>query len=227
MPLPITVLIPAFNEEECIACTVRGVKSTGIADRVLVVDDGSTDNTASAAQRVGAEVIRLNTNKGKGNALNTGILSIKSGVVVFIDGDTGQSSTEFYKLALPVLKGNADIAIGILPPPSVKGGLGIVKKTADIIMIKTAQRRLQAALSGQRAARRDVLSAIGPLSEGFAVEIGMNVRALTLGFKIMEIPVDMYHRESGRNLRGFLHRGRQLSDILKYYKDELRGNTLC
>lgn len=219
----VTVLIPAYNEEKYIVSTIRGVKSSGAADRILVVDDGSIDKTAEAARETGAEVIRLSSNRGKGNALNTGLLRVPSGVVVFIDADTGQSAAELYKLVVPVLEGKADMTIGVLPPSSVRGGFGLVKKLAGTLVLKSTGVGLDAGLSGQRAVKREVLSAIGPVSEGFAVEVGMNIKALSLGYRALEVPVKMHHRESGRNLEGFVHRGRQFCDILKFCLKEARG----
>lgn len=225
MDTEITVLIPAFNEERYIADTLYGVKSAGIANRVLVVDDCSTDNTSSIAQDAGAEVIRRISNRGKGNALNTGLKSIISGVVVFIDGDVGRSAKEFYKLVEPILAGDADMVIGVLPPSTVKGGFGLVKKTSERLILKSTGKRLNGCLSGQRAATRETLSAVGEIPDGFAAEVGINIKALNLGYRVLEVPVKMSHRESGRNLEGFLHRGIQFYDILKFYsrKGRIKG----
>ncbi|MGI6703348.1 MAG: glycosyltransferase family 2 protein [Clostridia bacterium] len=226
MKQQVTVLIPAYNEAEYITRTIYGVKFSGVADRILVVDDGSTDKTAEAAREAGADVIRLSVNRGKGNALNEGLSKVHSGVVVFVDADTGQSASELYKLVKPVLAGEADMTIGILPPSSVKGGFGFVKKLARALVKKSTGIELDAGLSGQRAVRREVLSGIGPVPEGFATEVGLNIKALNLGYRVVEVPVNMYHRESGRNLRGFLHRGKQFCDILKYCLSEARDNRL-
>ncbi len=216
MVAQVTVLIPAYNESAYITDTIYGVKAAGIADRILVIDDGSRDKTAQIAACAGAEVIKLGANEGKGNALNIGIASICSEITVFLDGDIGKSAVELRKLVEPILAGDADMTIGILPPPTHKGGLGIVKNTARWLVYKNTGKRLDGALSGQRAVRQEVLKDIGSIPGGFAAEVGINIKALELGYKIMEVPVKMFHRESKRDLKGFMHRGRQFYDILKF-----------
>jgi glycosyltransferase involved in cell wall biosynthesis len=212
----VTVLIPAYNEEDYIGSTIFGVRASGSADRIIVVDDGSTDDTAVVAARSGAEVLRIEGNRGKGYALNCGLERIKSGIVVFIDADVGQSAVEMQKLIAPVVSGEADMTIGVLPPALRKGGFGLVRKLAYTVVKRNTGRELSAGLSGQRAARREMLSAIGPVPSGFAAEIGLNIKALSKGYRVVEVPVNMFHRESGRNLKGFMHRGKQFMDILLF-----------
>ena len=72
-----------------------------------------------------------------------------------------------------------------------------------------------APLSGQRAMRRDVLDAVGDLAGGFGVEVGLTIDAAQAGFRVMEVPVAMRHRETGRDVAGFLHRGRQLVHVAR------------
>ncbi len=212
----VAVLIPAYNEEYYIGGTILGVRASGSADRIIVVDDGSTDDTAAVAARSGAEVLRIESNRGKGYALNYGLQRIKSGIVVFIDADVGQSAVELQKLVAPVVSGEADMTIGVLPPSSRKGGFGLVKKLADTIVKRNTGRKLSAGLSGQRAVRMELLSAIGPVPGGFAAETGLNIKALAKGYRVVEVPVNMFHRESGRNKKGFMHRGKQFMDILLF-----------
>ena len=212
----VAVLIPAYNEEYYIGGTILGVRASGSADRIIVVDDGSTDDTAAVAARSGAEVLRIESNRGKGYALNYGLQRIKSGIVVFIDADVGQSAVELQKLVAPVVSGEADMTIGVLPPSSRKGGFGLVKKFADTIVKRNTGRKLSAGLSGQRAVRMELLSAIGPVPGGFAAETGLNIKALAKGYRVVEVPVNMFHRESGRNIKGFMHRGKQFMDILLF-----------
>lgn len=220
----VTVLVPAFNEEKYIGSTIYGMKASGMAKRVIVVDDGSSDSTAQVAMASGAEVLKMESNRGKGHALNCGLKNIESGIVVFIDADIGQSSSELDKLVWPVLKGEADMTIGVLPPPLKKGGFGLVKTLVKVLVFTSTGERLTAGLSGQRAFRREVLYDIGPVPDGFAAEIGLNIKTLKKGYRVLEVPVNMAHRETGRNLKGFIHRGRQFVEILKFYLMEARGN---
>ncbi len=224
MKQQVTVLIPAFNEQKYIGSTIYGIKASGIVDRVVVVDDGSRDNTAQVASDLGAEVIRLKRNRGKGYAINYGLGSVCSEIIVFLDADIGKSSSELTKLVEPVMTGKADMTIGIFPPAVNKGGFGLVKKLARLLVYASTGKILKSGLSGQRAFRRDVLLAIEPVPDGFAAEIGMNIKAMKMGYTVIEVPVKMTHRETKRNLKGFIHRGRQFFEILRFYLREARSN---
>lgn len=212
-----TVIIPAYNEENRIGQTISGLRSSCYVDKILVVDDGSQDRTAIVAEKNGAQVLKLETNMGKGHALNTGVNRADGEVVAFIDADVGKSSCEVDKLLHPVLKGEADVVIGIFPPPRKKGGFGLVKKMARHTVSKYTDCQLKAILSGQRAFRKEVLESIGPIPRGYAAEVGMTINILQKGFTIVEVPVNMTHRETGRDLKGFVHRSKQFLDILKLY----------
>ena len=107
----VVVVIPAYNEERFIGSVVIQTKS--YADTVIVVDDGSSDNTAVVATSAGALVVKHETNQGKGVALNTGFAyarSLGADVVVTIDADGQHDSAEIHAVVDPVLDGDADIA---------------------------------------------------------------------------------------------------------------------
>ena len=78
---------------------------------------------------------------------------------------------------------------------------------------------LRAPISGQRALRGDVLPVVVPFAHGFGMEIGMTVDAARAGYRVAEVELDLAHRSTGRSLRGFAHRGRQLADFARVYLD--------
>jgi glycosyltransferase involved in cell wall biosynthesis len=112
-PKDTTVVIPAFNEANGIAVTIEGLKSQGFAE-ILVVDDGSTDETAERAEAAGARVVRHPYNKGNGAAVKTGIREAGSRVVLLMDGDTQHDPAEAAKLIGPI--GNYDMVSGAWRP---------------------------------------------------------------------------------------------------------------
>jgi glycosyltransferase involved in cell wall biosynthesis len=109
----IVVLIPAYNEERFIGSMVLKLQSLPVT--VVVVDDGSEDDTANLAERAGAIVVRQPENKGKAEALNAGfqvVQQLNPEVVVTIDGDLQHYPEELPRLVQPILENRADIVIG-------------------------------------------------------------------------------------------------------------------
>lgn len=214
-PAKVSVVIPAHNEAERIADTVRGVLSIPEVSEVLVVDDASSDDTAELAQQAGARIIKLKTNLGKGGALNTGIAQATGDIVALLDGDLGHTSKEARLLILPVLEGTADMTIAKFPPSKKKGGFGLVKNLARKGILYFAGLETQAPLSGQRVMTRDVLSKILPLASGYGVEVALTIKVARHGFRVMEVSTTMSHSETGRDLRGFMHRGKQFIHVAR------------
>jgi glycosyltransferase involved in cell wall biosynthesis len=208
------VLIPAYNEERVIAETIQAVQEIPGVAQIIVVDDGSTDQTALRAEQGGAVVIKAEKNRGKGGALNLGLSMVTSEYLLLLDADLGATATEGKKLLEAVSKGQADLIIGRFPARRRKSGLGFVLLFARWIIKQTTGLTLSAPLSGQRALNRKALQAIdGKFAEGFGVEVAMIIDLARKGLVIKEIPVGMTHRQTTRNLAGFYHRGRQFLDV--------------
>ncbi len=212
----ITVLIPVFNEVEQIESTIKALQNIDLLNRIVVIDDGSTDNTFGIANGLGVEVYKLNGNKGKGYALNYGVQKVISGssIIIFLDGDLGSTSNEVKKLIMPILNNKADVTIAKFPPAKIKGGFGLVKGLAKFSVYKLTGKKVNTALSGQRAFRSSVLKSLY-IPQDYGAEVGMLIDILNHGFRVMEVEVNMSHRETKRNLSGFLHRGKQFYQISK------------
>ncbi|MDH7601851.1 MAG: glycosyltransferase family 2 protein [Armatimonadota bacterium] len=221
----VSVLIPAYNEEDLIADTVRAVSHIPEISEILVVDDGSTDATAEKAEEAGARVIRLQRNIGKGAALNAGLAKTDADVILMLDADLGSSASEASRLLEPVLRGEADMSIAVITAPAGhRGGFGCVMKLSKWAVKRYAGANISAPLSGQRAVRRKLLEEIGGFADGFGAETALTIDALRKGFKVVEIELPLRHRYTGRDWRGFAHRFRQFLDILnvvwrRYRKD--------
>lgn len=218
----VTVVIPAYNEQEHIADTIRAVKKRGFAEEIIVVNDGSQDSTGERARAEGVTVLDLNPNQGKGEALNSSIPYINGEIVVFLDADLGECAGQGELLIKPVMEGQADLAVARFPRPRKKGGFGLVKGLAARA-IRRAGMEVTEPLSGQRAMTRKLLLDVLPLSSGFGLEVGMSIRALRRGYRIVEVDTTMTHAETGRDLQGFWHRGRQFLDVLKVIIKEAKG----
>jgi len=215
-------LIPCFNNADSIGAAVAALRADPRVDEVLVIDDGSTDATARAAGAAGARVISLGENCGKHVALDRGFLEVHSfDVFLMVDGDTGSTAGSVADLLDPIIAGNADMVVGVLPSAGNKGGFGTVRTFARWCIARTSGFESRAPMSGQRALRRSVYDACRPLSYGYAVDAAMTADAARKGFRILEIDVDMTHDHRGRSLRGFLHRARQGWHILRTFAPRL------
>ncbi|MGC8834186.1 MAG: glycosyltransferase family 2 protein [Armatimonadota bacterium] len=210
----VSAIIPAYNEAETITATVKAALSLPFVSEVVVVDDGSKDETAVLAEQAGAtKVIRHPRNMGKGEAMNTGLKAASGDVLLLLDGDLGETASEGFKLLEPVLNGQADMTIARFPRRTRGGGFGIALRIARWGVRTLTGRPIQFPLSGQRAVRRSVIEDIGGFPPRFAVETGMTIDVLRRGYRVLEVDTNMSHRVTGRDAAGFLHRGKQLFDI--------------
>lgn len=212
----ITVLIPVYNEGDKIGHTLDALSSSKYVNQIVVVDDGSTDNTREVLNNYPVKVYLLDKNQGKGNAMNYGIEKVidNSKIVCFLDGDIGESSIEIDKLIKPIIEEDIDCTIAKFSKAKRKGGVGLVKKLAKRGVRYFTGIEIDSSLSGQRCFKKQVLKSLGKMESGYGVEVGMTIDILNKGYSIKEVPVNMTHRETGRDLKGFIHRGRQFVHIL-------------
>lgn len=214
----VSVLIPAYNEAGNIEITIGSLQEVPGIEEIIVVDDGSDDGTSDRASKAGAFVLSLPCNRGKGEALNYGARFIKGDFVLLIDADTTKTAREAERLLRPVIEGRADMTIAVFPGTnSSQGGFGLVKKIARKGLLYYTGMDFKEPLSGQRALTREALKGVLPLDSGFGAEVGISLKAARMGYRIMEVPVRMEHRRTGRNFQGFYHRGRQFWHISRVF----------
>ena len=217
----VAVVIPAKDEADRIAATIRAARSIPRVDLVVVVDDGSEDDTQDVARAAGATVVRHSVNRGKASAMETGasVVSMRDAdgvaprVLLFIDADLGETAVECAPLVGPVLDDGVDCTIASLPPQQGAGGHGFVTGLGRKAIFKATGWSPQQPLSGQRCMTRDAFEAARPLAKGWGVEIGMTIDLLVEGFTLQEVPCDLKHRASGTDLRGQMHRADQYKDV--------------
>lgn len=210
-------LIPAYRAEATIAETIRAVRP--LVDHVVVVDDGSPDATAAAAEAAGASVVRLDRNLGKAHAVAAGLAaSPDADHYLLVDSDLGATAVGLAPLLGPVRSGAADMAIGRLPVAGRRGGFGTARRLAEWGIRRATGWQAKAPLSGQRAVRGALLRALyagGPPGDRFGLEVALTIEALRQGARLVEVPVEVDHHHRGRTLGGFAHRGQQAADIAR------------
>ena len=125
----VSVLVPAFNEAEFIPVTLDSLRESLPGAELIVIDDGSSDNTADLARAKGAQVIRHDRNRGKACALTSGLEKCTGEIVAMVDGDMGPYAAEIVPLVVAVTGGQCDLAIAVFSR-SQGGGLGLVRNLA-------------------------------------------------------------------------------------------------
>lgn len=210
----VVALVSARNEADRIAACVEALLP--IVSSVVVVDDGSTDATTHEARMAGATVVRSGRRRGKGGAIEGALqIVVPADVWLLVDGDLGGTAKALAPLVDAIADGSADVAVAVLPPQE-GGGLGIVKRAAAFAIRALTGFSAREPLSGQRALSGAALRAVRPLAPGFGVETAMTIDAVRRGLRVVEVPVDgLEHRPTFRDVRGFVHRGRQGWDILR------------
>jgi glycosyltransferase involved in cell wall biosynthesis len=194
----IVVAIPCLNEERNIGSLV--LQARRWATEVIVVDDGSGDETAEVAEAAGAIVVRHAENQGKGAALNSAFgvaLGRGADVLILMDGDGQHRAAAIPSLAKPILDGEADIVVGSRHLQD--GGIPKVRRIGQKVV--TAATNLGSGVnltdsqSGFRAFSHRALEGMTFSSRGFAVESEMQFLALDRGLRVIEIAIEAVYAD--------------------------------
>lgn len=217
MTLTASIVIPAWNEGDRIVETLRSLRSLeqdgAYVWEIIVVDDGSQDDTAKLASPWSDLMVRHPINRGKGAALETGWKNATCPHIAFLDADLGESAVHVTQLLRPVWADELDMCIAILPAPRVRAGFGFVKRIARKGIQSLCGFEPSAPLSGQRALKREMLLALPAFARGFGIEVGLTIDAVRRGYRVAEVEIPFRHRETDRSWAGFYHRGKQFAAV--------------
>lgn len=199
-------MVPAFNEELNVGPVIDALRSQYPEARVVVINDGSLDRTATVARAHSATLLDLPFNLGIGGAVQSGLLYARRegfDIAVQIDGDGQHDAHEAAKLIERVEHGECDVAIGsrFVEKTSYRAPLGRRLGIATFAMVNRLilHRRIEDCTSGFRAFNR---SAIEFLSEDYPHDFPEPESIITLcrnGFRVIEVPVQMHPRAAGRS----------------------------
>ena len=205
MDEPLTILVPARDEEQVIGPTVTRLRNAFPQAEVIVADDGSRDRTAEVAEEAGAVVLRL-PRRGKGQALSAAERAAPPGALLLCDADLSGELE-------PLLHGDGDLKVAAFAE-RVGGGFGLAKRVARELIALRCGLDLREPLSGQRAVSAEARAACFPVAPGFGCEVRMTIDATRTGLSVREVELPLGHRATGRDLAGFVHRARQLRDTI-------------
>ena len=205
MDEPLTILVPARDEEAVIGTTVARLRKAFPDAEVIVADDGSRDRTANIAEEAGALVLRLRR-RGKGQALSAAERAAPPGTLLLCDADL-QGSLEV------LLHGDGDLNVAAFAE-RVGGGFGLAKRVARGLIELLGGLEVREPLSGQRVLSAAARNACFPVAAGFGCEVRMTIDAARSGLRVLEIELPLGHRATGRDFAGFVHRARQLRDTV-------------
>jgi Glycosyl transferase family 2 len=203
---PTTILVAARDEEDNIGETVTALRRAFPDAEVVVADDGSRDATAERAEAAGAFVMCL-PRRGKGEALSAAERAAPPGSLLLVDADVRGDLTPL----LPSDKVSQGLRIAVFARRQ-GGGFGVAKAAARALIRLRSGFEAAEPLSGQRALSAEARAAVFPLAPRFGAETRMTIDAVCAGVHVEEIPLELEHRATGRDARGFIHRGRQLRD---------------
>lgn len=189
--MEIAVIIPAYNEEKSVAGVIKAVRTCREISQIIVVNDGSTDETSKIARDEGVQVIDLPTNRGKGAAVTAGVNATSAEILVLLDADLlGLRAHHIRTLLRPILQDRADMTVGIF-----KNGRPITDLS----------QRLTPFLNGQRAIKRKSFAALSGLEPTrYGVDLCLSRFAKEHGLRVEQVDLNNITQVMKEEKRGFL-----------------------
>ena len=214
------VCIPAYNEETKIKDVVK--KSLPYVDKVIVCDDGSTDNTAALAEKAGAIVISHATNLGYGAAISTLFDYCRKNnaeIMVTLDGDGQHNPDQVPDLINIILKHNVDVVIGSRSlrddkdlPSYRRAGIKIITSTIN----SATDLKVTDSQSGFRAYSRTAIDLIHPSESGMSVSTEILLKISNNGLSIAEVPITVSYTGDTSTEHPVSHGAHVIGTTLKY-----------
>ena len=200
-PRATSVVIPAFNEAAVIGQVVAGLASAAQWHEIIVVDDGSTDETSARAREAGATVITHPYNKGNGAAVKTGVRHATGDWVLVTDGDGQHATSDGLRLVARL--GEYDLVIGARSSASqATAGRRVGNRILNWLASYLTGRAIPDLTSGLRAARRaHLLEFIHLLPNGFSTPTTTTLSFIKAGYSVTFEPAEASVREGELKIR--------------------------
>ena len=221
--LTVAACVPARNETttiEPIVATCTALADAGLLDEVVIVDDGSTDDTGARARRAGARVVRNHEGEGKGQALRCGLAQTRSDIVVFLDADVANFSGRFVtRLVAPLLERERTQLVKAAYRRPLDGRADEGGRVTELLARPLLERffpelaHIAQPLAGECAVRRSALEA-APLADGYGIEIGLLIDIYTCFGVAAIAEADLDER---------VHRNRPLHELRPHAREVLEA----
>jgi len=209
----VTLIIPALNEAECIGPLLAELPH-GLAQQVIVVDNGSADDTAGAARRAGALVVG-EQRRGYGYACAAGVVAAQGDTLAFMDGDGSFVPSELQALLAPIHDGAADLVLGTRMRGGMLAGAMPMHQRIGNQLVARLMRLLYGIeltdLGPFRTIRRDMLESLQMRERTYGWPVEMIVKAARRHARIVEVPVSYRPRLAGQSKVGGTVRGTLLA----------------
>jgi len=207
--MKVAAIVPAYNEEQTVGTVVSALKASPLIDEIIVVSDGSQDQTAEVAREAGAKVIELEKNLGKGGAMLAGTKHTGADVFLFVDADlVGLNKKHIADLLSPILEQRAEMTVGIFEHGRLATDLA---------------QKITPFLSGQRAVTRSFFQQIPEIENsryGVEVTLSRYARSHHCRVEMVHLPdLSQVMKEEKRGfVKGFVLRLKMYWEILRAVK---------
>lgn len=205
----VTILIPAYNEEDTIARVLERVLALPISKEVIVVDDCSTDRTFDIAGGFSERIVLLRheRNRGKGAAIRTGLEHATGEVTIIQDADLEYAPEDIPIMVEPILRGQEDVVYGTRFRSGFPAGMALPNRIVNVLLrwavLVLYGRRISDEATCYKAVRTSVLRQMNLICERFEFCPEVTAKAIRMGKRIHEVPIRYVPRskEAGKKIR--------------------------
>ncbi|MBM4436857.1 MAG: glycosyltransferase family 2 protein [Actinobacteria bacterium] len=216
--MKLSVIVPAFNEAPTIAAVLRRVAAVDVAKEIIVVDDSSTDATATEIAGAGVpdvKVIRHRVNRGKGAAVRTGLAHVTGDVVVIQDGDLEYDPQDFVRLLGPIASGEARVVYGYRDLASQVFFNRLGNRFLTLLTNLLFGVALRDMETCYKMWRREVLEGVTLRASAFDIEVELTATFIRLRERIVQLPITYQAREA-KKLQPWRDGPQALVKLLRY-----------